>query len=85
MRLPPTTCARCGLEWRGALEVCDCDSSLEVLELVRVTTACEETARRPRPGRFTGEEVLVGIAAKAPEKPGNQRCTRGIDGDWPRQ
>ena len=59
-----------------------------------MTTAWEDTARRPRPGRLTGEEVFealeVGMAVseKLPEEPqaGNQLCSRSIEcGDWPRQ
>ena len=61
---------------------------------LRVTTAWEDTARRPRPGRLTGEDVLealeVGMAVseKLPEEPqaGNQLCSLSIEcGDWPRQ
>ena len=59
-----------------------------------MTTAWEDTARRPRPGRLTGEEVFevleVGMAVseKLPEEPqaGNQLCSRRVEcGDWPRQ
>ena len=59
-----------------------------------MTTAWDDTARRPRPGRLTGEEVFetleVGMAVseELAEEPqaGNQLCSRGIEcGDWPRQ
>ena len=59
-----------------------------------MTTAWDDTARRPRPGRLTGEEVFetleVGMAVseESPEEPlaGNQLCSRSIEcGDWPRQ
>lgn len=71
--------------------MCDSDRSLG---LARVTTAWDDTARRPRPGRLTGEEVFetleVGMAVseELAEEPqaGNQLCSRGIEcGDWPRQ
>lgn len=64
--------------------MCDSDKSLVVL--ARVTTACEETARRARPGRLTGEEVLFGMAAKIPKR---RRVINDVHwtskGDWPGQ
>ena len=54
------------------MEECDSDSSPE---LDRVTTACEETARRPRPGRLTGDELVVGIAPTGTSCAGTRKST----------
>ena len=49
------------------LVVCACEG------VVRVTTAWEEMARRPRPGRLTGDEVVGMTSVSQPAPMSGQR------------